>query len=388
MGARWNADEWLASTDPTQGTELCDIEELLYSFEKNFEALGEVDFADRMEQLMFNAFPGTVTPDMWACQYDQQANQVLVSVAKRPWNGNSDTSNIYGFAANFPCCLSNMHSPWPRYEESMWMATEDNGMVATVYGPCHVKAKVGEGSTIEITEETDYPFSDRVRFTIHSERPVSFPLHFRIPSWATRAEVSVSSEPTPSHPPKGTIFKIERVWKSGDVVTLNFNFKVRAETRRNNAVSIAWGPLYFVLRIGEAFQKIPAISASRSHEPIPVPPGCVNWRIAPTTDWNYALAIDRNDPQCTITTGKISSIPFAQKGEPVKVAGAKEFTPWQEDVPMVLKFKARHVPQWGMNGSNAAPVPLSPVKTNSPETVVELIPYGCTRLRISEFPTV
>jgi DUF1680 family protein len=39
-------------------------------------------------------------------------------------------------------------------------------MVATVYGPCHVKAKVGEGSTIEITEETDYPFSDRVRFTI------------------------------------------------------------------------------------------------------------------------------------------------------------------------------------------------------------------------------
>jgi hypothetical protein len=83
VGGRWNADEWLASTDPVQGTELCDVEELLYSLEKNFEALGEVAFADRIEQLMFNAFPGTCTGDMWAHQYDQQANQVLVSCMDR-----------------------------------------------------------------------------------------------------------------------------------------------------------------------------------------------------------------------------------------------------------------------------------------------------------------
>jgi hypothetical protein len=40
VGARWSGDEWLANTDPTQGTELCDVEELLYSLEKNFEAVG------------------------------------------------------------------------------------------------------------------------------------------------------------------------------------------------------------------------------------------------------------------------------------------------------------------------------------------------------------
>jgi uncharacterized protein len=81
-------------------------------------------------------------------------------------------------------------------------------------------------------------------------------------------------------------------------------------------------------------------------------------------------------------------MPFAQKGELVKLAGAHDYTPWPDDVPIVLKVKARQVPQWGMNGPNAAAVPLSPVKTNSPETLVELIPYGCSRLRISEFPTV
>lgn len=40
-----------------------------------------------------------------------------------------------------------------------------------------------------------------------------------------------------------------------------------------------------------------------------------------------------------------------------------------------------------MNGASAAQVPLSPVRSDSPEETVELIPYGCSRLRIAEFPT-
>jgi hypothetical protein len=282
-----------------------------------------------------------------------------------------------------------MHSPWPRYVESMWMATADYGLVAALYGPCRFNAKVGQGANVEITEETGYPSSDRVRITIHSQLPVSFPIHFRIPSWANRATLSVSTEPNPRHPPSGTLFKVERKWKDGDVVTLNFNFKVRTETRRNNAVAIAWGPLYFVLRIGQSFQKIPVSAAeSQDFSLAPAPPGCVNWHIAPTTDWNYALALDRNNPQCEMFFNKISSMPFAQKGEPVRAPGSTEYLPWQEDVPILLKVKARLVPQWGMDGANAAPVPRGPVNTSMPETLVQLIPYGCSRLRIAEFPTV
>jgi hypothetical protein len=275
-----------------------------------------------------------------------------------------------------------MHSPWPRYVQSMWMATADNGLVAALYGPCRVEARVGNGATIQITEETGYPFSDTVRFTVHCEKPVAFPLYFRIPAWAGRTQLTVANETVPHSPQPGTCFKVERIWKPGDVVTLFFDFKVRTETRRNNAVAIAWGPLYFVLRIGESFEKIPVL------RDVPAPPGCVNWRIAPTTPWNYALVIDRDRPHCAMTANSIGSIPFAQKGEPVKLAGAADFTPWQGDVPMVLKVKARQLPEWGMNGANAAAVPVSPVKTSSPETLVELIPYGCSRLRIAEFPTV
>jgi uncharacterized protein len=71
----------------------------------------------------------------------------------------------------------------------------------------------------------------------------------------------------------------------------------------------------------------------------------------------------------------------------VKQPGAAHYAPWRDDVPLVLRVKARKLPQWGMNGANAAEVPASPVRTDSPETIVELIPYGCSRLRIAEFPT-
>lgn len=51
-------------------------------------------------------------------------------------------------------------------------------------------------------------------------------------------------------------------------------------------------------------------------------------------------------------------------------------------------MKARLVPQWVMEGASAGMVPLSPVKVATEETIVELVTYGCTRLRISEFPFV
>ena len=386
VGGRWNADEFLEDLDPTHGTELCDLTELVYCLQKDFEALGELSFADRMEQIVFNGVPGTCTADWWAHQYDQQANQVLVSVAKRPWRADDETSNVFGFTPNYPCCLSNMHSAFPRYVQSMWMATEDRGLVAALYGPCRLKAKVADGLPVEISEETDYPFSDQVRFTIHSAKPASFPIYFRIPSWAEGAELTVSDDAKPVRPQQGTFVKIVRMWKSGDVVTLALHHKVRTETRKNNAVSIAWGPLYFVLRIGESFKDIPVVDST--NDKVATPPGCVNWRIDPTTAWNYALAIDRKNPRCEMVANKISSMPFARKGEPVKLPGTTAFVPWQEDVPLVLTMKARTVPQWGMNGANAGDVPVSPVRTTSAETTVELIPYGCTRLRISEFPTV
>jgi len=176
---------------------------------------------------------------------------------------------------------------------------------------------------IGITEETGYPFSDRVRFTIHCEQPVSFPLHFRIPAWANQAVLSVSGEPNPRHPTKGTLFKVERVLEIRRRGHLELQFQSPHRDPENNAVAIAWGPLYFVLRIGEEFQKDP--SACRF---APSSTGPRSGRVRqlahrPNDRLELPLAIDRNNPQCIMTTNKISSMPFAQKGGTCEVGWRK-----------------------------------------------------------------
>jgi len=53
----------------------------MYSLEVLLSIYGDPAFADRLERIAYNALPAQNSPDFRAHQYDQQANQVLCSVA-------------------------------------------------------------------------------------------------------------------------------------------------------------------------------------------------------------------------------------------------------------------------------------------------------------------
>jgi len=389
VAGRFGGDEHLCGKNPTQGTELCAVVEYMFSLENLVEIFGDAAFADRLEMLAYNANPGTCTPDYWAHQYDQQANQVLVSIAKRHWSTNGDTSNLYGLEPNYGCCTANMHQGWPKFVSHMWMGTQDDGLAAVAYGPCRVTAKVADGAEATITEVTDYPFDGVIRFEVRVEKPTKFPLHLRIPAWADGATVDVPGVDAEGDRPllkRGSFTVIHREWRFGDAVTLRLPMTLRTETRYNNAVSILRGPLYFSLKIGERHRKLDTLKLGKDVQSIEslrktagleklvsflekTPMG--DYTIEPTTPWNYALVIDREAPEksITVSTRKPAKVPFAQDAAPV-----------------VLKVRGRAVPEWTLVDNSAGETPKSPVVSNEPVTDLELIPYGSTRLRITEFP--
>ena len=176
-----SADEHYAGRDPSQGTELCTVLETMYSLEHIIAATGDPAFADRLERVAYNPQPGTYSKDMWAHQYDQQANQVLVSVAKREWSDNGPNSNLYGLEPNFGCCTANMHQGWPKFIANLWMGTREDGIAAIAYGPSRVTTTVREGVRVTIEEKTEYPFREDIHLTVNPAKPAVFPLELRIP---------------------------------------------------------------------------------------------------------------------------------------------------------------------------------------------------------------
>jgi len=57
-----------------------------------------------------------------------------------------------------------------------------------------------------------------------------------------------------------------------------------------------------------------------------------------------------------------------------------------EFAPVEIKVKGRRVPEWQMEQNSAGPLPQSPVRSIEPVEELTLIPYGCAKLRITEFP--
>ena len=117
----FSCDEHLAGRNPSQGSELCTVVETMFSLEQSLAILGDAAIGDRIEKIAFNALPGTFTDDMWAHQYDQEPNQVEVSLHRKPWMTNGPESNLYGLEPNFGCCTANFHQGWPKFAASLWM---------------------------------------------------------------------------------------------------------------------------------------------------------------------------------------------------------------------------------------------------------------------------
>ncbi len=381
-GGRFSGDEHLSGKTPDRGTELCAVVEYMFSLEELYQIFGDNSLADRLELLAYNALPGTTTADMWAHQYDQQSNQVLVSLAKRDWSTNRDQSNIYGLMPNFACCLANMHQGWPKFVQNLWMATNDNGLVAVAYGPSTVTAKVGKGKIVKITEETEYPFKDRINLRISCEKNVKFPIYLRVPGWADTFRICYRDKIITAMP--GNTVRLLEKWKNKDSIEITIPLKIRTERRFNNSVAIMRGPLYYSLRIEKEYRSVKLNYDNFGYK------GSIDWEIYPKSNWNYGIFADLEQPEISfeVIESEISDYPFADRGDMIWSDDSARYIVWTSDPPVMIKTRGIRIPEWGMRNNSADIPPLSPIESTGEPEMITLVPYGSAKLRITEFPLI
>ncbi len=371
----FTCDEHLAGRSPSQGTELCTVVEAMYSLEVVAAIIGDPRLGDRLEMLAFNALPATFKKDMTAHQYDQQCNQVVCSAAgEHLYVSNQGDANLFGLEPNFGCCTANMHQGWPKFASHLWMKTPDNGLAAIAYAPCVIETLLdGNPVRVEVTPDSSYPFGDagEARIVIKVQAPARkwFPLHLRIPSWAEGASCGVWDDAATFERidglKPGVFVTLNREWgeKVPTEIVLSVPMRVRLREGHNRAVSIQRGPVIYSLAIDPEWK----LFKDRPNLPFD------DWEVYPKTPWNFALEIDREHPERSITF------------EPRKPTGSL-FT--AQGAPLAAKVKARRLPGWKLEKGAAAAPPASPVTSQEPLEELTLLPYGTTDLRLTEFPTL
>ncbi|MBR3714919.1 MAG: glycoside hydrolase family 127 protein [Clostridia bacterium] len=351
----FNGDECLAGRSPSQGTELCGVAEAMYSYEVLSCISGEVKWADRLERLTYNAYPATVSEDMWTHQYNQMSNQpYCVNYGTKPhFTTNTSDSHIFGLEPNYGCCTANMGQAFPKFAIHSYMKADD-GIAVVTLAPASLVTEIN-GVKVKITKETLYPFRDSVKIKVNADKPVKFKLYVRIPGFADSAKVNGEKVKT------GEYFICEKEF-SDDVISLELE-NIAKFVKRDSLYAVVRGALTYTLPVKERWEKREYTKNGVER----VYPYC-DYEIYPESEWRYGYASDEleyveyddyksafatDKPLCAIRT-KVRRVEW-------------DFIPGVEYVP---------------NGTPKSRVGIG-------EAVdIELVPFATAKLRMTELPKV
>lgn len=377
-GGMFGADEnaRIGFFDPRQGTETCGFAEQMASDEIMLLITGDPYWAENCEDIAFNSYPAAFMPDYKSLRYITAPNMVMSDSE----NHKPGIDNAGPFLAMNPfssrCCQHNHGFAWPYYAEHLILATPDNGAAAVLFNTCDASIKVADGKEIVIRETTDYPFDTRIGFVMEmKDDGVNFPFYIRIPKWTRNATVKVNGQDMDEDLQAGKYLCIDREWKNGDRVEVDFPMEVSVRTWQvnKNSVSVDYGPLTLSLRITEKYVEKNSAETAIWDSQWQQGADASRWpsyEIYPESPWNYALQV-----------GSVK-LKERRKLQP----GRNPFT--QSDVPLVFEAQGRLVPDWKIDEYKLCGVlPYEDVAKSDTCETLELIPMGAARLRISAFPT-
>lgn len=347
----FTGDETLSGDSPIQGTELCGVVEAMYSYEWLFAVSGNAAWLDRLETLAFNALPAAISPDMWTHQYDQMTNQAACfPMAKQPFRTNNNEAHLFGLEPNFGCCTANFGQGFPKLVLSSFMKT-DTSVMSCIPIPSVVETNIG-GANVRCELISEYPFRRKLTYKVSADKPAEFTLSVRIPGSAKGAQFEGK------YINGGEILNITRKWENNEI-TVMLDFETKIAARPNDMVCVWHGPLLYSIPIKEKWERVEYTKNGVERKY----PYC-DYFVYPCSKWNYALADSE---------AKVRECSFAAP-----------FTP--EKPPVKLMVKVKEI-EWDFNNGHCDAEPKSRIPVSG-EAYIDMIPYGCTNLRMTEIPLI
>ena len=366
--------EFLLGDDVCISHETCDIVDFTWTLSHYLAVTGDVEWADKIEKAIYNAGLGCITKDFRSLQYFSSVNQFIAT--------GTSNHNIYKHGSTWmayrpthetECCSGNVNRMLPNFLSRMWMTDSEGGAVATFYGPSQATFHTDQGD-VTITCETNYPFAETLVFRVSGAEGASIPLTLRIPSWCNNPSVSKNYEKVNIELTAGTFAKLWSV-KNGDVVELTLPMTVEKKTLEGQGVYFQRGPLLFAYAIPQQMTE-DTTEYECMHGKKPENPDFKCWNITPTGAFNYA---------------------FADDGQPIEAAGwgggsqdGPIFPFDLETTTVRVRIPVKQI-EWDLVADRYTPAlpEQGHLTLLSDDTkYLDLVPYGCTELRLTVFPDV
>jgi hypothetical protein len=202
-------------------------------------ASAQARYADVMERALYNGISSGMSLDGTLYCYRNPLESRGHEDVRNPWYETT-------------CCPPNLERTFAAIPGYLY-ATSPSGVYVNFYHTSTLQWALEGGTGLQLHQETKYPWEGEVLVTVTPATPSEFSIYLRVPEWSRKTKVTVNGKPAPGTPKPGEYFSVQRVWKPGDAIRVQFdmtprvvaaNPRVREDLGR---VAVERGPLVYCL---------------------------------------------------------------------------------------------------------------------------------------------
>jgi DUF1680 family protein len=224
---RFGAPDKLGNRLSDNMSETCNTYNMLKLTLHLFAWHASAEYADYYERALYNHILASQDPnDGMVCYYV-------------PLKANSQKAYSKPFDS-FWCCVGTGMENHAKYGEAIYFHNDDSLWV-NLFIPSELNWRE---KRVSLRQETRYPESEKVDFTVKAQQPVSFALRLRYPGWAKSVGLTINGRPQTVDVKPGSFIELKRTWRNGDRIELTLPMSLRLEPMADNPqrVAVLYGP--------------------------------------------------------------------------------------------------------------------------------------------------
>ena len=207
---------------------------------------GDAKYADVMELALYNSILSGISLDGKKFLYTNPLAYSDALPFQLRWS-----KDRVPYISKSNCCPPNVVRTIAEVSNYAYSISE-KGLWLNLYGGNKLSTKLGDGSVVKLTQETNYPWEGNITVTLDEVAGKPFSIFMRIPGWAGSAKILVNGKPYNTKQNMGYA-EIKQSWEKGDKIVLILPMEAKLmeanplveETK--NQVAVKRGPVVYCL---------------------------------------------------------------------------------------------------------------------------------------------